>query len=159
MNEKKPIYYSTSFFPTLFAGIMALLIILQFFLGVIADGVLSEEITSKFFIKLVNSNFQLPMQEFAYSWVAISAAYIGVDRASYFVKSTTESKGSAEFGDPSTNRRVILLSGLLFGLALICNLYVDKDFQLTSLATSFGSSITLYCAGQKSIKIAKYIES
>lgn len=143
-TDKKPLYYKTSFFPTLYAGIMFLAMTVQFIL-------------KKFNFDFINANLEIPMEMLSYCWVAISAAYVGVDRASYAIKTSQLEAGAMDCGDPATNRRVILLSGLLLATGFIFNIFVDADFQLPSLTTSFGSSITLYCAGQKAVKCTKYI--
>lgn len=133
----------------MYAIIMLIAILAQYSLGVLS--------IIEFDCKLLNLKVEVPMEMLSRCWVAISAAYIGVDRASYAIKTSTESYGMAEFGDPSTNRRIILLNGIILFAAFICNLSVDADFQLPSLTCSFGSSITLYCAGQKAIKCTKYV--
>jgi hypothetical protein len=90
--------------------------------------------------------------------MALSAAYIGVDRTAYAIKTANTKRGQSDMGDPATIRHIIFISGLLALEALVCNGLVEADFQLDAFFTAFGTACTFYVAGQKAIKSVKYID-
>ena len=114
--------------------------------------------TNPVFMDFINGNLELPMQTISWFWMAISAAYIGVDRTAYAIKTANTKRGQSDMGDPATIRHIIIISGLLALEALICNGFVDADFQLDAFFTAFGTAITFYVAGQKAIKSVKYVD-
>lgn len=139
-----------------YAVITSLAMLLQLALGLCLK--FDWKTTNIVFADFINGNLVLPMEQVSWFWTAISAAYIGVDRVSYFVKSANEPAGQTDVGDPATLRRIILISGLLLLEAVVCNGFVDADFQLSAFFTAFGTSVLLYVGGQKAIKTVKYVD-
>jgi hypothetical protein len=119
----------------------------------------SGQVNVPFWVKFFNLNLQMPVSAMAYIWVGISSAYVGIDRVAYAVKSSTLEYGKTDVGSPQTLRKVILISGLLLLQGIIFNSVVDYDFDLPELASAFGTTVLLYIAGQKAVKITKYAGS
>lgn len=105
----------------------------------------------------VNANFRFPINNMTLLWTIISASYIGVDRAAYCVRSAEMAVGQSDVGNPRTLRLVIGLSILFFVVAVAGNILVDADYDLTTLSTAIGTSISLYIAGQKAITLCKNV--
>lgn len=139
-----------------YAVITALAMLLQLALSLCLK--FDWKTTNIVFADFINGNLVLPMEQVSWFWTAISAAYIGVDRVSYFVKTASEPAGQTDVGDPATLRRIILISGLLLLEAVVCNGFADADFQLSAFFTAFGTSVLLYVGGQKAIKTVKYVD-
>lgn len=155
-ENKTPFWYKTSFMVIAYAVVTAIVMLIQFALCLCLK--FNWQTNNIVFADFINGNLVLPMQTIAWFWMAISAAYIGVDRAAYAIKTANERSGQSDMGNPSTIRRIILISGLLTLEALVCNGFADADFELDAFFTAFGSSITLYVTGQKAIKSVKYID-
>ena len=155
-ENKTPFWYKTSFMVIAYAVVTAIVMLIQFALCLCLK--FNWQTNNIVFADFINGNLVLPMQTIAWFWMAISAAYIGVDRAAYAIKTANERSGQSDMGDPSTIRRIILISGLLTLEALVCNGFADADFELDAFFTAFGSAITLYVTGQKAIKSVKYID-
>lgn len=162
MKTETPFYYKTSFFVRLYAIILAVVLILQALIILVQNSefadLLRMDLQKGVLLDFLNGSLVFPIETMTNFWVAISCAYIGVDRASYFIKTSNCESGQTDFGDPSSNRKIILWSGLLYGVAVLCNMFVDAEFSLTQFAAAFGSSIMLYVAGQKGIKCVKYVD-
>ena len=109
------------------------------------------------FADFINGNLQLPISNMAWIWCAVCAAYCGVDRTSYALKTAQLESGQTDFGDPHSLRVIILLSAILFIEAIVCNGAVDAEFDLNAFSSAFGSSVLLYVVGQKAIKTVKYV--
>ena len=154
--NKTPIWYKTSFIVVSYAVVTSILMVIQLALHLCLK--FNWSTTNPIFRDFVNGNLELPMQTISWFWMAISAAYIGVDRAAYAIKTANTKIGQADMGDPATIRHIIFISGLLALEALICNGLVEADFQLDAFFTAFGTSCTFYVAGQKAIKSVKYID-
>lgn len=154
--NKTPIWYKTSFIVVFYALVTSILMVIQLALHLCLK--FNWSTTNPIFRDFINGNLELPMQTISWFWMAISAAYIGVDRAAYAIKTANTKIGQADMGDPATIRHIIFISGLLALEALICNGLVEADFQLDAFFTAFGTSCTFYVAGQKAIKSVKYID-
>ena len=154
--NKTPIWYKTSFIVVFYAAVTSILMVIQLALHLCLK--FNWSTTNPIFRDFVNGNLELPMQTISWFWMAISAAYIGVDRAAYAIKTANTKIGQADMGDPATIRHIIFISGLLALEALVCNGLVEADFQLDAFFTAFGTSCTFYVAGQKAIKSVKYID-
>ena len=154
--NKTPIWYKTSFIVVFYAVVTAILMVLQLALHLCLK--FNWSTTNPIFRDFINGNLELPMQTISWFWMAISAAYIGVDRTAYAIKTANTKRGQSDMGDPATIRHIIFISGLLALEALICNGLVEADFQLDAFFTAFGTACTFYVAGQKAIKSVKYID-
>ena len=154
--NKTPIWYKTSFIVVFYAVVTSILMVIQLALHLCLK--FNWSTTNPIFRDFINGNLELPMQTISWFWMAISAAYIGVDRTAYAIKTANTKIGQADMGDPATIRHIIVISGLLAVEALICNGLVEADFQLDAFFTAFGTSCTFYVAGQKAIKSVKYID-
>lgn len=154
--NKTPIWYKTSFIVVFYAVVTSILMVLQLALHLCLK--FNWSTTNPIFRDFINGNLELPMQTISWFWMAISAAYIGVDRTAYAIKTANTKRGQSDMGDPATIRHIIFISGLLALEALICNGLVEADFQLDAFFTAFGTACTFYVAGQKAIKSVKYID-
>lgn len=109
-------------------------------------------------VSLINTDFSLPIEIMATFWVAVSSAYVGVDRAIFTAHAATtsyvDSNKELDKGSGSRNLHVILQSLILFGCAVLLNFVFKKDLALSQFFVALGSSITLYVAGTKSISVA-----
>lgn len=154
--NKTPIWYKTSFIVVFYAVVTSILMALQLALHLCLK--FNWSTTNPIFRDFINGNLELPMQTISWFWMALSAAYIGVDRTAYAIKTANTKRGQSDMGDPATIRHIIFISGLLALEALICNGLVEADFQLDAFFTAFGTACTFYVAGQKAIKSVKYID-
>ena len=109
------------------------------------------------FSDLINGSLMLPISNMGWLWCSICAVYAGVDRASYAIKTSQLESGKLDIGDPKSLRKIIIIAGVLFFIAVICNGFADADFDLNSWSSAFGSSILLYVGGMKAIKSVKYV--
>jgi hypothetical protein len=155
-KAKTPIWYKTSFMVVFYAVVTSLLMALQLALHLCLK--FNWYTTNPIFRDFINGNLVLPMETISWFWMAISAAYIGVDRTAYAIKTANTKRGQADMGNPATIRHIIFISGLLALESLVCNGLVEADFQLDAFFTAFGTAITFYVAGQKAIKSVKYID-
>lgn len=106
---------------------------------------------------LANQNFNLPMDVITSFWAAISAAYIGVDRAAMTISTINGEYEKTDYGNPAHNKQVIILSFIIYTLAVVLNLIFDVELSLIPLATSLGAAVLLYVSGQKAIYAASKI--
>lgn len=150
--------WKTSFMVFVYALVVGLCLIVQAVLNLMPSFVENEVIKSNYWISILNSDLQMPVDVLAFLWVTMVSAYIGVDRGLYAARSFTLSYGETDVGDPHTIRIVILVSGLLFLEAVACNAICRGDYALTEFATGFGMSCCLYVTGQKVIKAGKAID-
>ena len=157
---KEKFYWKTSFMVFLYAATLIAMMFFQDIIYIIGNysDVLEHIKANGFLFNILNGQIKLPISSLSFLWVAVCAAYIGVDRAAYAIKSSKMISGETDIGDPATLRRIIFVSGLVLLFGCISNCFVDHDFELNSLASAFGSSILLYIAGQKAIKSVKYVD-
>lgn len=140
-KEKQPVFFKTSFMVYVFAVIIMISLVLEFLLGFLSNYEIS---------RYINCQFSLPMNIFSYCWVAVCASYIGVDRCMFSIKATKTE--DVDIGEPSKLRTLILVSGLILLEAIIFSIFNDRNFEVGSFATSFGTNIILYVGGQKMVK-------
>ncbi|MDR2457689.1 MAG: hypothetical protein LBD41_04335 [Clostridiales Family XIII bacterium] len=105
----------------------------------------------------VNMQFVLPMDVITSFWAAISAAYIGVDRAAMTISTVNGEYNKLDKGNPEHNRHIIIESFIIYSVATALNIIFDAQLSLTPLATSLGASVLLYVSGQKAIYAASKI--
>lgn len=158
--KKQKFWWKTSFMVFIYALVLLSMMFLQDIIYIIGNysEALEHLNSDSFLFKILNGDVALPISALSYLWVGICAAYIGVDRAAYAIKSSKMISGSTDVGDPATIRKIILISGLVLAFGCISNCFINYDFELNSLASAFGSSILLYIAGQKAIKSVKYVD-
>lgn len=140
-KEKQPLSYKTSFMVYVFAVIIMISLILEFLLGILSHYQISQ---------YINCQFSLPMNILSYCWVAVCASYIGVDRCMFSIKATKTEY--VDIGEPSKLRNLITVSGLILLEATIFSIFNDRNYEVGSFATSFGTNIILYVGGQKMVK-------
>ena len=150
--------WKTSFMVFVYAAVVGLCLIIQTVLNLLPTLVEGEIIKSNFWIGILNSELQMPIEVLAFIWVTMVSAYVGVDRGLYAARSFTLSCGETDVGDSHTLRLIILVSGLVFLEAVICNAVCKGEYALTEFASGFGMSCCLYVAGQKVIKAGKSVE-
>lgn len=162
-TKKRKRSWSTVFIVHLYAIVVAVLMALQ--AGILMMGKLIEADiivvhTSAFQMmeKFVNGELALPIGVLATMWIALVTAYVGADRAGAFIHSQKLEYLQRDVGNPRKLRMIILASGLLFAWGVTLSTLVDFDFALAQFATAFGSTCTLYVAGQKAISAARYTE-
>lgn len=156
-TTKKKWAWATSSMVIVYAIVFFLIMGAQFAIDMLAK--YEIEFHGHLLMSFINGEIAMPMNTMAVIWVALCAAYCGVDRASYLVKSASESIGECDMGDPAMLRFIILLAGILFAAGLGFGCFSDCNYELNLLASAWGSAIVLYVAGQKGIKMAKYIDT
>lgn len=147
--------WKTSFMVFVYAFVVGLCLVIQAVLNLMPSFVENEIIKSNYWVNILNSDLEMPLEILSFLWVTMISAYIGIDRGLYAARSFTLSYGETDVGDPHTIRIVILVSGLLFLEAIACNAICRGDYALTEFASGFGMSCCLYVAGQKVIKAGK----
>ena len=105
----------------------------------------------------INENFHLPMEVISNFWAAISAAYIGVDRAAMTISTINGEYNKMDSGNPEHNRHIIIQSFIIYCIAVVLSMLFDADLSLPPLAISFCASVLLYVSGQKAIYAASKI--
>lgn len=157
---KEKFYWKTSFMVFIYAAVLITMMFIQDIIYIVGNySELIEKVkVDGFLFNILNGQVGLPISSLSFLWVAVCAAYIGVDRAAYAIKSSKMISGETDVGDPATLRKIIFVSGLVLLFGCASNCFVDYDFELNSLASAFGSSILLYIAGQKAIKSVKYVD-
>lgn len=163
MKNRTPVYFKTSFWVFAYAIVFLLIMLVQTGIGLLqieeTKAFLLQRFSEvEFIVNILNGNVNMPLKSLSAFWVAICAAYVGVDRTAYALKSARISVGNTDVGDPHTLRYVMVISFIILMAGVISNAFVDYDFQLENLGAAFGSSVALYIAGQKAIKCVKYID-
>ena len=103
------------------------------------------------FVKLFNEKFTLPMDAITTFWSVVAAVYVGVDRLAFSVQTFTSKEGKTMNGNQEHLKHVIVMSFVVYALAVALNLFFDADLGLLPLFTAFGSSVTFYVGGNKVI--------
>jgi len=106
------------------------------------------------FLSLFNSKFVLPMEMISNFWAAISATYVGLDRAAYTVDAFKNGKEAEALSDDRMIQltQVIWMSLFIYVIAVVLNTFFDAELALTPLFVAFGSSMLCYVAGNKAVK-------
>lgn len=156
-NVKTPLFYKTSFYVSIYALVCAITMLLQIiaiFVTTKNFGNFNNFFLVRFLKIIVNPKTALPIETLNSLWVAISAVYIGTDRATFAWKTANLAQGKMDVGDPSKARKIIFCSGLLMLEGFVFNtIDGDFDFGLEQLASAFGTSTLLYIAGMKTIRL------
>jgi len=154
MNKIAEILKKTSFVVFWFAGVLAVVLLLQ------ALPAIFMFITANFGISLVvlNAAVKMPVDLTAWFFMSIAALYTGVDRFVYYNQSKKLKYGEANCGDPAKLRKVIYMSFLLFVEAAILELVFSTPMPLEALMSAFGSTCLFYVTGQKGIRGAGAVE-
>ena len=161
--EKTKIWFKTSFWVYVYAATLVLVMLLQTGISMLQMDEIRYPLLERFgnisfIVNILNGQLQMPVKSLAILWVGVCAAYVGVDRAAYAFKSAHRPTGTIDVGNPEVLRGIIFVSFAILMLGVICNSFVDFDFELNSLGSAFGSSVALYIAGQKAIKCTKYVD-
>lgn len=154
--KKESIFWKTSTWVTVYALSCLVIMILQALICLCLK--FQIKVDKILFADFINGNLVLPISNMGWVWCSICAVYCGADRASYCIKTSKMTSGKLDVGDPASLRRIIILAGLLFIIAIICNGAVDAEFDLNAWSSAFGSSILLYVGGMKAIKSVKYVD-
>ena len=149
MNKKSPIYYSSRFWATLYAGVLLILLTLQFIFGYLDKyGIV---------VKVLNQNLSLPIPLACWLWTFVISLFCGFDRFVDIKNTQQLTSGQISIGDLPKLRKIIVMALFIFIYALICSLFVDRDFQLEALLSAFGSSVIIYISGNKLVKANRYV--
>jgi hypothetical protein len=150
MNKIAEFVQRTSFIVFWFATVLAVVLLMQ------ALPALFVFISTNFgiFLPQLNLALKMPVDLTAWFYMAMSAAYTGVDRFAYYRQSSKLKYGQANVGNPEKLRRVIFVSFLLFVEASLLELIISAPMPLEALMSAFGSTCLLYVTGQKGIRAA-----
>lgn len=153
-NKKTHIWYESRFWIILYAAVVALVMILQLVLGLLdSHQVVFRSQTLNGF---VNGNIALPMATMSYAWTAIVSLYCVSDRAVDVLKTAKLRVGEVSMGDLAKLRGMILISLVLFLMALAFNFLTDRDYELAAWASAFAMTILSYTSGNKLVKTASW---
>lgn len=138
---------------TLFGIIVMVSLIFQCFIPFLQRVAASQHGRYEWLLGLVNLNFQLPMEMISNFWAAISAAYVGLDRAAFTVDAMKNGIQNHAFDEDKmiSLTHVMILSFIIYITAVGLNTFFDAELALTPLFVSFGSSVLCYVAGNKSV--------
>jgi hypothetical protein len=84
-------------------------------------------------------------------WAAISAAFVGVDRAAFSVAAFKEHTSQINYGKRKNLLQIIIMGFFIYVFATALNMFFAADFSLNALALSFGATVLLYVSGNKVI--------
>jgi len=103
------------------------------------------------FLTIFNARFNLPMEMISNFWAAISAAYVGLDRAAFSVDAFKNGNQTTAFTEEKIGhlKQVMVMSFFIYLLAVGLNSIFDADLALTPLFVSFGSTVLFYVSGNK----------
>jgi hypothetical protein len=120
----------------------------------------------------ITENFSFPLEIFAWGLLAITAAYAGLDRATFMKKSSLMDFGEYDIGNTTNLKTVIILLILICGESYILNFYLGHSITiygehgpqtfsgialpLEGITTALVSTVTIYVAGNKAIKGNQY---
>lgn len=153
--KKDNIFWRTSTWVVIYSFCCLIIMVLQALICLCLK--FNIKVDKIIFADFINGNLTLPISNMGWIWCSICAVYCGADRASYAIKTSKMTSGKLDVGDPESLRRIIVLAGMLFAVAIICNGAVDAEFDLNAWSSAFGSSILLYVGGMKAIKSVKYV--
>lgn len=159
-DEKKPFYYSATYWVVLYAVVVILVLSFQLFIGLVAkfpewfSG--AKFWNSELLGKLINGKIELPVSVLSYFWAAILALYSGYDRVLDIKETMHLPSGQVNLGDLKKLRALIVLALLILLYSLVCSFIVDKNFELSAFATAYAAVTLTYIVGNKAIKSYKY---
>jgi len=116
----------------------------------------------QWFLNIFNSQFVLPMDVISQFWAAISATYVGLDRAAYTFDAFKNGSETVAFDETRMVQltQVIWLSFIIYAMSVGLNAFFNAELALTPLFVSFGSSMLCYVAGNKAVvalqRLSKY---
>jgi len=107
-----------------------------------------------FLSQIINVNFNLPMEMISNFWAAISATYVGLDRAAFTVEALKNDKNTDAFCEEKLVQlnQIIWLSFIIYIIAVLLNTFFDAELALMPLLISFASSLLAYVAGNKAVR-------
>lgn len=107
-----------------------------------------------FITSLININFSLPMETISNLWAAISATYVGLDRAAFTVDALRTGQESAAFDEEKMIQltQILWMSFGIYVSAVLLYTFFDADLSLTPLFVSFGATVLSYVAGNKAVR-------
>lgn len=153
--KKKSIFWKTSTWVVIYA--------IAAFLAMAIQSIICLALKYNFhyhgvvFADFLNGNLVMPISNIGWLWCSICAAYCGVDRACFAIKTANLESGKMDVGDPSKIRMVIILAGLLAVFACLANGFVDAEFDLNAWSSAFGSSVLLYVTGMKACHATQFV--
>lgn len=153
-HEKESIFWRTSTWVSVYALSCFIAMVLQALICLCIK--FNFTVNSIILADFINGSLTLPISNMGWIWCSICAVYCGADRASYCIKTSKMVSGKIDVGEPKNLRRIIIHACILFIIAIICNGFVDAEFDLNAWSSAFGSSILLYVGGMKAIKSVKY---
>jgi len=105
------------------------------------------------FLTIFNTSFKIPMELISNFWAAISATYVGLDRAAFAVDAFRNGSNNHAFTEEKIDKlkQIIKLSFFIYVIAASMNTFFDAEFALAPLFASFGASILAYVAGNKTV--------
>jgi hypothetical protein len=106
-----------------------------------------------FLIPLLNKKFELPMDIITSLWTAIAAGYVGLDRGMFALDGLKNGNKIEAFTESKRKHmiHIIILSFLIYVLAVALNILFTASLSLVPLATAFGSTVLCYVLGNKVI--------
>jgi len=150
---RKPLHKTTYFYVILFGIFVAFSLCLQVFIPFLQMMVRHDLLNGnfQFLLSLVNQNFNLPMDVISSFWAAISAAYVGLDRAAFAIDALNKGPNTSAFNETKMRHlhQVLWMSFIIYALAVLLNTFFDAELALTPLLISFGSMMLLYVSGNK----------
>lgn len=155
--RKKPFWYRTSFYVFLYAFILAILMLMQAAISLCVK--MDLTINNVVLMDFINGSLVLPINSMAWIWLGIASIYVGADRTMMFFKNIQETNTVYNMGEPKILRKVIFIAGILLLIAITCNGISDADFNLDAFASTFGTTILFYIAGQKAVATSKTLNS
>lgn len=153
-KEKIHIWYSARFWVVLYALVAALAMCVQFVLGLLQNQ--SITLHNHTINDFINGNLNLPMTVLSYGWTLIVSTYTVSDKTVDVLKTSKLQPGDVSFGDQSKSRNLIVLSLLLFGVAVLFNFLTDKEYDLSAWASAFVMTTMSYVVGNKLVKSASW---
>lgn len=154
MSDKKYIWFESRFWVVLYAIVVAVMMCMQLTLGIMQGHQVVFD--SKVLNDFVNGNLNLPMTVMSYGWTALISFYCCADRVVDVAKTTKLQIGQVSMGDLAKLRGMIILSLLLFAMAVAFNFLVDKDFDLSAWASAFVMTVISYVVGNKAVKASAW---
>jgi hypothetical protein len=102
---------------------------------------------------LFNTHFELPMDVLTSFWAAISAAYVGADRAMFAIDGLRNGLDIHAFDADKRVQmiQVLIISFAIYSIAVLLNVIFEANFALSPLATSLGASVLCFVVGNKAI--------
>jgi hypothetical protein len=104
-----------------------------------------------FLLLFLNQQFVLPMDIICDFYAAITAAYVGVDRAAFAVATFKDHMTEGNYGKSEHILHIIVQNFIIYSSSVLLNMIFDVQLSLAPLAVALGSSVLLYVSGNKVI--------